>query len=70
MPTYLTLVIQNPIGDVIKVLLAQEVRNGYHYITWDGTNKKNESVKAGSYFVTMEAKKQDVILSQFIEYEK
>ena len=67
--TKITIVIQNPIGDVVKVLFAQKISPGYYRFTWDGTNDNNKKVKNGKYFVTLEVNSRNFIQSHIIKYE-
>lgn len=68
--TQVTLVIQNPIGDVVRVLFSQRISPGMYLFSWDGTNDKNKKVNSGKYFVTLESQSDDFLKSQLIKYEK
>ena len=67
--TEVTLVIQNPVGDVVKVLFAQKISPGYYRFEWDGTNDENEMVNRSKYFVTLKSDSDDFIKSQIIKFE-
>ncbi len=67
---YLTLVVQNPIGDILKVIAAQNVEPGYYYVDWDGKNDNNEYVEKGLYFLTLEVKSKSYIESKPVKLER
>ena len=67
---YITIVIQNPLGDVFKIIAAQNVEAGFYRVEWNGKNSKNKFVKDGIYFITLESKSPSFIQSRIIKYKK
>jgi len=53
--SFIAVVAQNPVGDVVKVLVAQNLSAGYYRIDWDGRNENGNFLKNGDYFITMQA---------------
>ncbi|MBI1803045.1 MAG: hypothetical protein HY033_09905 [Ignavibacteriae bacterium] len=53
--SFILLVVQNPVGDVLNVLVAETLEAGYYSITWDGTNSQGKLLKEGYYFISMQA---------------
>lgn len=51
-----SLVIKNSAGKTVATLDANDLTEGNHFLTWDGTNSKGNSLAAGSYSVSVEAK--------------
>ena len=47
---YVQLEIFNIAGEKIISLISQELKAGYHSVTWNGLSEKNESVPSGIYF--------------------
>ena len=45
--------IYNLQGQLVKELVNREQRAGTHTVSWDGTNRYNESVASGVYFATV-----------------
>ena len=45
--------IYNVLGQEIKTLVNKEQDYGYHYVSWDGTDRLGKSVASGVYFTQM-----------------
>jgi len=46
----------NPLGALVGQLINNTLSSGSHQIIWNGTNGINETVKAGVYFIRVEAR--------------
>ena len=51
----ITLVVQNPLGDIIRNLTSKEHAAGLYQYIWNGKNDQGEEVDDGFYFVTLKA---------------
>lgn len=49
------MVVYNPLGQVIKMLLNKELNPGEYQIMWDSTNEFGQSVPSGIYFYELRA---------------
>lgn len=52
--SFVSVVIQNPLGDIIKVVFSQEINPGRYLLDWDATNEEGDVVEDGFYFITMQ----------------
>jgi hypothetical protein len=68
--THITLIIQNPLGDVVKILFSQNISPRRYVFIWDGTNDDNKNVNNGKYFVTLESEKTNFVQSKIIKLQK
>jgi len=50
----LTLYITNSSGKNVATLTADDISEGNHFISWDGTNSSGEDVGEGTYYITLE----------------
>ena len=66
----INLVVQNPLGDIVKVIVSEEVPAGRFSYTWSGENDDAEKVDKGLYFITLESKKRNFIQSRPLIYGK
>ena len=57
--TDLTLYITNSSGKTVATLTADDISEGNHFISWDGTDSSGESVTAGTYYFTLDATSTD-----------
>jgi hypothetical protein len=64
----ISLVVQNPLGDVVKVLFFQNIDPGYWLFEWDGTNDDGNKVKKGKYFITLESKQSNFGSSTMVKF--
>jgi hypothetical protein len=55
------LTVYNILGRKIKSLLNDMVQNGYHTISWDGTDDSGDQVSSGIYFYVLEAGDQKLV---------
>ena len=39
-----SVIVQNPLGDIVKVLMSQEINRGVYQLEWDARNENNEVV--------------------------
>lgn len=53
--SFVVIVVQNPVGDVLRVLVSETLSPGYHRVDWDGRNSQGNPVKDGDYFISMQA---------------
>jgi FlgD Ig-like domain len=53
--SFIAVVVQNPVGDIVKVLVAQNLSAGYYRIDWEGRNEIGNFLRNGDYFVTLQA---------------
>ena len=52
---YVSLIVYNLNGAVVKTLVEQNMVPGNHQVQWDGTNNSGENVASGHYIVKMNA---------------
>jgi len=57
-PEKVSLVIYDAQGKLVKTLASRRMDFGKHEITWNGTNKRGESVGSGIYFYRLKAGKK------------
>ncbi len=50
-----TVVVQNPLGDLVRTLVSEMKPAGVHTIVWDRRNDDGEIVKPGIFFATFKA---------------
>ena len=55
---FVTLVIYNMRGQMIKTLINSNLINGQHSVSWDGTNQAGEHVVSGTYIYSIKAGSQ------------
>ncbi|MGH7595580.1 MAG: hypothetical protein ACREOI_04470 [bacterium] len=60
--------VQNPVGDVIKILQSERLPAGAFITQWNATNSANEQVKNGLYFITLEV--GNFVQSQLVKLER
>jgi hypothetical protein len=68
--SYLLLFIQNPLGDIIKILVSHTLPAGIYRVVWNGINDDGAHVDEGFFFITMEVKNNNYKRSIPIEYKK
>ncbi|MCH6560219.1 T9SS type A sorting domain-containing protein, partial [candidate division KSB1 bacterium] len=54
------LTVYNPLGQLVKTLLSDEMPQDDHKVVWDGTNNDNIQVPSGVYIYSLEVKR-DVV---------
>ncbi len=52
--------VYNPLGQLVKTLVSDEMPQGDHKVVWDGTNNDNIQVPSGVYIYSLEVKR-DVV---------
>lgn len=52
--------VYNPLGQLVKTLVSNEMPQGDHKVVWDGTNNDNIQVPSGVYIYSLEVKR-DVV---------
>lgn len=48
-------VVQSATGNVVAILLTENLSAGHHAISWDGTNGRGGRCEGGVYFITVRA---------------
>jgi hypothetical protein len=51
---FVTLSVHNMLGQKVKTLKSDEVKAGYHAVTWDGTNDIGSLLSSGMYFYSIQ----------------
>lgn len=54
--THIAIKIFNPLGQIVKTLVDQQVAPGYHRITWDGSDQQGILLSSGVYLVQMKTR--------------
>ena len=52
-PDYATLKIYNITGQLVRTLLDDPMKSGYHSTVWNGRNNKDEEIGSGLYFICL-----------------
>lgn len=51
--------VYNPLGQLVKSLVQENMPAGYHNVVWDGTNQDNLQVPSGVYIYSLEVKREE-----------
>lgn len=66
---FVTVVVENPVGDVVKTLFSENLPGaGNLQIVWNVTNEENKTLRAGFYFITL--KTSSGVQSRSVKFEK
>ena len=53
-PDYMTLKIYNITGQLVRTLLDDPMKSGYHSTVWNGRNNKDDEIGSGLYFICLQ----------------
>ena len=53
--TNVRIIVHDMLGRLVKTLVNQQQGPGYHMVSWNATNNRNEYVSSGLYFYTIQA---------------
>ncbi|MFQ5674261.1 MAG: FlgD immunoglobulin-like domain containing protein [bacterium] len=56
-PRDVELKVYNPLGQLVKTIVSQQLPEGQHRVMWDGTNNDNVQVPSGVYIYSLEVKR-------------